>query len=395
MGDCHSFDPGSKFGLEKKKPNGHPGPGAYTFLKVSNPSLEKLQQKEGNRDSPPSKTGLYNTQKSWLNLAPLHSEKDDTVVSPLVENDSPLVENRGMNGDYKDKNLLLLPATTKGSKIDEYGFKQYLLSQRKRNWKQILLKSTKHGHILRTGDASEILTFSNTKRRHIMEALVCLSKYQGTYNTWKEIKEKYQLKWTSPDGLEVFQSIFNNEKNYSSMLSWLKSVIAQIPEPYAKILIYNTLTGLRPAEACQSIALIRSDLQNYLKHDKMILEHYRYPEIYIRNSKKAFISIVDDNIIKIGMEAANCGYNALRNYLVRRKLGMNMSYCRKIFATHLRTKGVEQETIDLLQGRILKSVFARHYFRPDFENVQNKIRNSLNTLQNEICTSLASDIKEG
>jgi hypothetical protein len=26
--DCHSFDPGSKFGLEKK-PNGRPGPGAF------------------------------------------------------------------------------------------------------------------------------------------------------------------------------------------------------------------------------------------------------------------------------------------------------------------------------------------------------------------------------
>jgi len=30
MGDCHSLDPGSKFGLEKE-PNGYPGPGAYNF----------------------------------------------------------------------------------------------------------------------------------------------------------------------------------------------------------------------------------------------------------------------------------------------------------------------------------------------------------------------------
>ncbi len=27
--DCHSFDPGSKFGV--RKPNGHPGPGALLF----------------------------------------------------------------------------------------------------------------------------------------------------------------------------------------------------------------------------------------------------------------------------------------------------------------------------------------------------------------------------
>jgi hypothetical protein len=383
MGDCHSFDPGSKFGLEKKKPNGHPGPGAaYTFFNISNSRLENLQQKERNRDSPPYQTGLYNALRPQRNSAPI-DEKKDNAISPLMKNRfSPLVENGGINGG-NDKNLLLPSATTKDSEID-YGFKQYLLAQRKRNLKQILLKAAKHGHILETGDASEILAFSNTKRRHIMEALVCLSKYQGTYNTWKEIKEKYQLKWTSPDSLEVFQSIFNNEKNYSAMLSWLKNAIAQIPTPCAKILIYNTLTGLRPAEACQSIALIQRDLQDYLKHDKMILEHYRYPEIYIRNSKKAFISIVDDSIIKIGLEAANCGYNALRNYLVRRKLGMNMSYCRKIFATYLRTKGVEQETIDLLQGRIPKSVFARHYFRPDFENVQNEIRRSLTALQNDI-----------
>jgi hypothetical protein len=384
MGDCHSFDPGSKFGL--KKPNGRPGPGAtYTFFSISNSNPEKLQQKERNRDSPPSQTGLRCTLQSQLNSSSLCLEEDDTDGSPLVENGSLPVENSDMCAGDSEKSLLVLPATLgRASEIDEDRFKQYLPAQRKRNWKQILLKAIKHGHILKTEDASEILTFSDTKRRHVMEALVCLSKYQGTYNSWKEIKEKYQLKWTSPGGLEVFQSIFDNQKNYSSMVNWLKNAIAQIPKPYANILIYNTLTGLRAAEACYSIALIQSDLQTYLKQDKMILEHYRYPTIYIRNSKKAFISLVDDAILKLGLEAANCGYNALRNYLVRRKLGMNMSYCRKIFATHLRTKGIEQETIDLLQGRIPKSVFARHYFRPDFDNIQKQIRKSLNILRNEI-----------
>ena len=321
MGDCHSFDPGSKFGLERKtnkkkqQPNEHPGPGAaYTFFSISNSNPAKLQQNLGNRDSPPSQTGLQDS----VHLQPsksayIHEKNDTPVVSPLVENGSPLVENNAMHtGGNKNSPLLSSNIVKrKSSKIEEDRFKQYLLAQRKRNWKQILQKALKYDHILETEDASEILAFSNTKRRHVMEALVCLSKYQGTYNTLKEIKEKYQLKWTSPDGLEVFQSIFNNEKNYSSMLSWLKNAIAQIPKPYANILIYNTLTGLRPAEACHSIALIQSDLQAYLKQDKMIIEHYRYPEIHIRNSKKAFISVVDDTIIRIGLEASNCGYNAL------------------------------------------------------------------------------------
>ena len=95
-----------------------------------------------------------------------------------------------MNGGDNDNNLLLLPAkTTKGSEIDENGFRQYLLAQRKRNLKQIILKIAKHGHILKTGDASEILTFSNTKRRRIMEALVCLSKYHASTTPGKKLKK--------------------------------------------------------------------------------------------------------------------------------------------------------------------------------------------------------------
>jgi hypothetical protein len=138
MGDCHSFDPGSKFGLKKKKkkPNGHPGPGAFNFCSISSSSFENLQQNPANRDSPPSKTGMHNCRQSKLNSSSLRSDKDNAVVSPLIENGSLPVENRIMHGSNSDNNLLLLHATTtKGSKIDEDGFKQYLLAQRKRNWK--------------------------------------------------------------------------------------------------------------------------------------------------------------------------------------------------------------------------------------------------------------------
>ena len=57
---------------------------------------------------------------------------------------------------------------------------------------------------------------------------------------------------------------------------------------------------------------------------------------------------------------------------------MNMAYCRKIFATHLRNNGIEQEIIDLLQGRTPKSVFARHYFRPDFNH--DRIKEAIDSL---------------
>jgi intergrase/recombinase len=42
--------------------------------------------------------------------------------------------------------------------------------------------------------------------------------------------------------------------------------------------------------------------------------------------------------------------------------------------------GVESELIDLLQGRIPKTVFARHYFRPDFDRDVERIRKMIGSL---------------
>lgn len=64
---------------------------------------------------------------------------------------------------------------------------------------------------------------------------------------------------------------------------------------------------------------------------------------------------------------------------------MQMNYCGKIFATYLRTKGIEQEIIDLLQGRIPKNIFVKHYYKPDYESF-NRIREILNELYEILVT---------
>lgn len=125
---------------------------------------------------------------------------------------------------------------------------------------------------------------------------------------------------------------------------------------------YCTLTGLRPEEACQSIELVKENINNYLDKDKMILKHFEFPDIFMRRTKQAYISIANDLILKIANDSGNYSYNALRCHLKRKNIFMNMNYCRKIFATFMRNNGVQAEIIDLLQGRIPKSVFVRHYY---------------------------------
>jgi intergrase/recombinase len=78
-------------------------------------------------------------------------------------------------------------------------------------------------------------------------------------------------------------------------------------------------------------------------------------------------------------------YNQLKLQFKRECIGsIHMLFCRKIFATYLRLEGVEQEIIDLLQGRIPRNVFIRHYFRPNFAKENGKVIMSLEKLYQKI-----------
>ena len=69
------------------------------------------------------------------------------------------------------------------------------------------------------------------------------------------------------------------------MIRWVKYTCSQIPQDYANILIYCTLTGLRAHEACKSLSLVKNNQDNYLNKETMILEHFRHPNIFIRRTK--------------------------------------------------------------------------------------------------------------
>jgi intergrase/recombinase len=161
------------------------------------------------------------------------------------------------------------------------------------------------------------------------------------------------------------------------MLKWIKDVISILPKPQGNLIVFNTLTGLRPVEVSNCISLLHSNMDDYWNRDKGILEHYKFPKEFIRRTKKVFISVVSKSLIEL---AKNCpsdvSYNAMKLLLHRRDMEMNMYYCRKVFATFLRNEGIESELIDLLQGRIPNSVFVRHYYRPDsskFDEVREKL----------------------
>ncbi len=255
-------------------------------------------------------------------------------------------------------------------------FKDYLIKQKQsphtiRNKIQYVKRFS---YILKQGNAQDLLSVSAETRQHAMKSLASLSKYMGIYDRWHDIIRKYQLKWPKKEGFSVFNEIFNNSKEcYSSMLEWIKTSIQRLPKSFGNVILFNTLTGLRPDEGYKAMNLIKINSSNYVDEKRMLLMHYKFPDIFLRVSKKAYVSIVNEDILKA---AANgeliTNYRFLRNKFMEFSVPMNMYYCRKVFATYLRNNGIESEIIDLLQGWTPSSIFVNHYYRPDMNEIISK-----------------------
>ncbi len=101
------------------------------------------------------------------------------------------------------------------------------------------------------------MNLSFDKRIHAMKSLSALSKFLGGYDDWKEIGDKYQVKWSNngysngdSNGLGTFHKILD-ENNFGEILSRLKESYLKLDDKrYSDVLLFCTLTGLRSAESC-------------------------------------------------------------------------------------------------------------------------------------------------
>jgi hypothetical protein len=126
------------------------------------------------------------------------------------------------------------------------------------------------------------------------------------------------------------------------MLRWVKDSINKLPKDYANLILFSTLTGLRPDESYQAINLIKTKEKEYVDREKWMLMHYKFPDIFLRVSKKVYVSIVNPDILKIAYNTpSNLTYDSIRRTMKEYGIKMNMYYCRKIIATHLRNSSIE------------------------------------------------------
>jgi intergrase/recombinase len=160
--------------------------------------------------------------------------------------------------------------------------------------------------------------------------------------------------------LNAFTRFFDDSRSLDVMLQWLREAVRALPSKYANLLLFCTLTGMRGSEAVESVRLLNigsDNLRTYYNPDRQILQHYLYPQIFIRGTKAIYISIVNDEIIRIAQRIENnLTQNGLKRAIARSSLNMRIKYCRKIHASYLHKKGISSDMIDALQGRISKSI---------------------------------------
>jgi intergrase/recombinase len=285
--------------------------------------------------------------------------------------------------------IIGVPPQVRGSKPQPIGlpigeFHNWLASQgkTKATIKETVNYAKRFSRILEDGDASELLTLSPRNKQHAMTALANLAKFQGRYDVFLWIRQRYSLKWSKGDSMQSFARFFNESLDFDTMLLRIKEMMRLLSPFMSKIIRFACLIGLRASEVVESVRLINSadEFPKYYNCSRSALEHFRFNQ-FQRQTKKCYISFVTPEMLSIVEKLDNVPtYNQVRLACSKAGIKCDLRFARKIFASWLHQCGISDIMIDLLQGRVGKSVLVNHYITPS-QDYKAKVLQALEKLQ--------------
>ncbi|MHB2035191.1 MAG: hypothetical protein ACYCPW_00405 [Nitrososphaerales archaeon] len=235
-------------------------------------------------------------------------------------------------------------------------------------------------------EAAKLKTLTRDMRRYVMQSLAALSKYSGKYETWQSVRRQAGLKWDSKPSVSIIRSLLSGEADQS--YAWLKETLPQVPREARVELVWIAVSGLRPVEASRSHELFfrlssQKKLEQYLDSETSMLCHYKFPAVFIRRTKNAFITFASPKILEVLASSNPTSYNAVWCMIKRRQLEVKTYGLIKYYGTFLK-KTLDREMIDLLQGRLDASVFVKHYYRPLIMDLRDKVLGAIKPLEEEL-----------
>jgi hypothetical protein len=196
-------------------------------------------------------------------------------------------------------------------------FHQFLLQRMTPKTAEDRIRYAKqYARVLQSGIPDSMLQLPPNKRIHVMKALSSLARFTGQQDKWRAIRQQYGLQWsTGTEKLDAFTRFFDDSKSLDTMMQWLREALEVLPTNYANFYLFCTVTGLRASECVEAVRLLNSfcsgtehkdtrtimgeDSPLYYNPEQKILQHYRFPELFIRRTKTVYISVVDDSIVSI------------------------------------------------------------------------------------------------
>jgi len=217
--------------------------------------------------------------------------------------------------------------------------------------------------------------------RNGMASLANLSKFLGVYKRFKEIREENGLKWTTTVTAEkAFLRLYSGEEDVNYVETWMAEAKGKARYDIWIPTVFCAVTGLRTGEAVKCLNLISEGEmeKGYLNKDG-ILEHFRYGKMFLRTTKKAFISVVPNAMLEEleKWRGLRTSYAKLRSWYRRKTGKCDLYSTRSWFNTILRAGGIDPEICDILCGRMPNSVFLRSYYRPDIREMFDRVKRIL------------------
>jgi hypothetical protein len=200
------------------------------------------------------------------------------------------------------------------------------------------------------------------KSQNFLAAGSALFRFLGRYDVWRELLHKHGVSWKKRGSTYFLGLILGRSNLVEELLLWMDAVKQKFPWERWFAVAFLGLSGLRLGEGLQVLSMVAEGrLDEMYNEDLGALELWRF-KVFLRMSKKAFLVPVSDRVYDI---LSSWRFRMTKHMLVKplKKWGLpiKLGELRKLHATLLRRGGLMQEEVDILEGRVPPTIFAKHY----------------------------------
>jgi hypothetical protein len=269
--------------------------------------------------------------------------------------------------------------------IDPIEFEKWVRIKYSKSYGTVVLcYAKKYQHLLKSdSNLRELELLTNDVKTSVVKSLLLCAKFNGCYTQFRNRLNEYGIKLYRPDSLNAFLRILNaSNSDTIQYYNQITPILRKNEQVFTKFLLHS---GLRVSEGINSFNLVielasKGKLSEYFDENLGCLAHFKYPKLFIRHTKNAFITFIDKEFLA---EIALCQpvtYSSIRKRLDRSKKPMRLDEFRDYFGTHLVNNGILEIEQNLVCGRIPIGIFIRHYWSPKLKELGVRVLKSLETI---------------